>query len=81
MTVWIIKYEWRPGRWLCVWNKRGNALEFYDRAHAELFMKEHPEAVWGHKYGYFERHYNAGDEDMMEYGKKDNVWEGIPDEG
>ena len=44
MDFYYIVYEWMPNRWLGVWNKRGNCLEFYDKAHAEHFLQEHPEA-------------------------------------
>ncbi len=80
MTVWIIKYEWLPNRWLCVWNKAGMALEFYDKAHAEHFLKEHPEAVYGHDYKIVSRTYSSDSEARMEYGTKKNIWEGISDD-
>ena len=79
MDFYYIVYEWMPNRWLGVWNKRGNCLEFYDKAHAEHFLQEHPEAVHGNKYEIRQRHYSA-DNDCMEYGQKFNVWEGLPDE-
>ncbi len=79
MSVWIIKYEWMPNRWLCVWNRGGNALEFYDKAHAEFFLKEHPEAVYGHNYKIVERIYSKDTDVQMEYGTKRNTWEGMGD--
>ncbi len=78
MDVYYIVYEWMPNRWMGVWNKRGNCLEFYDKAHAEYFLQEHPEAVHGNKYEIRKRHYDT--DDCVEYGKECNVWEGLPDE-
>lgn len=75
MEVFIIVYEWMPGKWLGVWNKRGNCLEFSDREHAEYFLKQHPEAVHGHKYEIRVRSYI--DENCLELGNKYNVWEGL----
>lgn len=75
MDVFYIVYEWLPGRWLGVWNKRGNCLEFYDEAHAEYFLREHPEAVNGHHYEIRKRHYDT--DDCVEYGRAENVWEKI----
>ena len=74
-TVWIIKYEWMPNRWFAVWNKRGNCLEFYDKAHAEYFLQEHPEAVSDHNYKIVPFTYSAENADQMEYGNRCNVWE------
>lgn len=74
-TVWIIKYEWMPNRWLAVWNKRGNCLEFYDKEHAEYFLQNHPEAVNGHDYKIVQRTYSPETADQMEYGNKSNIWE------
>jgi hypothetical protein len=74
-TVWIIKYEWMPNRWLGVWNKRGNCLEFYDKAHAEIFLQQHPESIHGHPFCITPRTYSVDDADQMEYGNKYNVWE------
>ena len=74
-TVWIIKYEWMPNRWLGVWNKRGNCLEFYDKAHAEFFLQQHPESIHGHPFRITPRTYSVDDADQMEYGTKYNVWE------
>ena len=73
MKVYIIKYEWMEGRKLCVFNKRGNCLEVIDKEHAEYFLKNHPEAVYGHPYEIVEQIHT--DEDQMEYGRPTNVWE------
>lgn len=73
MRVWIIKYEWYPGHMICVWNKRGNCLEFYSEAHARKFLEEHPEAVGGHRYWIVPVDHT--DENQMEYGRPANKWE------
>lgn len=73
MKIYYIKYEWMQGRKLCVFNKRGNNLEFPDREHAEYFLKQHPEAVTG-PYEICEK--EVTDEDQLEYGRTTNVWEG-----
>lgn len=70
--VWIIKYEWMPNRKLCVYNKRGNNLEFYDKEHAEYFLRQHPEAVNGHPYEIVPVKFTED----SEYGRTTNVWEG-----
>lgn len=78
MDVWYIVYEWMPNRWMGVWNKNGNCLEFYSRENALHFLQQHPEAVRGEKYEIRKRHYN--EDGCMEYGKSFNVWEGLSDE-
>lgn len=73
MKVWYIKYEWLSGKKLCVFNKRGNNLEFPDKEHAEYFLKLHPEAVTG-PYEILSK--DVFDEDQLEYGRPTNIWEG-----
>jgi hypothetical protein len=76
MTVYIIKYTDFRGRKVCVYNKRGNALEFFDKEHAEYFMQQHPEATFEHPYEITARNYTADNEECMEYGNTKNIWEG-----
>lgn len=81
MTVYIIKSEGVfPGQKLPVFNKRGNTLEFKNRQQAELFLQIHPEAIRGGWYEICQKTYTEDTADYMEYGRKENVWEGLPDE-
>lgn len=81
MTVYIIKTEGVfPGQKLPVFNKRGNCLEFYSKKHAELFLHLHPEAIKGGWYEICAHVYTEGTAEHMEYGRKENIWEGLPDE-
>lgn len=74
MTVYFIKYTDFRGCKVCVWNKRGNALEFYDKEHAEYFMQQHPNATYGHEYEIVSK---TVDDEYVEYGNSFNVWEHI----
>lgn len=80
MTVYFIKTEGIfPGQKLPVFNKRGNCLEFYSRKHAEVFVHMYPEAIRGRWYEICTHVYTEDTADSMEYGRKENIWEGMPD--
>ena len=79
-TVYYIAYVWMTSDtgkkyWNGVWNKRGMALEFPDREHAEYFIRTHPQVIRGREYEIRERKWHF-DPDQMEYGHPLNVWEG-----
>ena len=79
-TVYYIAYVWMTSDtgkkyWNGVWNKRGMALEFPDREHAEYFIRTHPQVIKGREYEIRERKWHF-DPDQMEYGHPLNVWEG-----
>lgn len=77
--VWIVIREFNIGNktyYRPIYNKRGNCLEFQDKEHAEYFITNHPEAFYeGDLVSTWEviRH----DEDELELGRIENVWEGI----
>ena len=56
-----------------IWNKRGMALEFTDREHAQYFVDNHPEIFTGKFYEIRERIWP--DYDQMELGNRLNKWE------
>lgn len=71
--AYYIAYEKFDGYITAIWNKRGMALEFSDREHAQYFVDKHPEIFAGKKVEIRERVWP--DYDQMELGHRLNKWE------